>query len=151
MTTVDKVLLDLEYLTKEQEEELTFLALDEVINAFNIVTDDIFYAYSDEGIPLVKDFDLYLDKQDDDTDTYSSRRYKERVQREQAKKDQAAAQERIAAQTARESRSSTDPTAGAPESISDVVGPAGRAAGQQVQLENYVEMLKLSMKLGQLK
>ena len=133
MTTVDKVLLDLEYLTKEQEEELTFLALDEVINAFNIVTDDIFYAYSDEGIPLVKDFDLYLDKQDDDTDTYSSRRYKERVQREQAKKDQAAAQERIAAQTARESRSSTDPTAGAPESISDVVGPAGRAAGRAVR------------------
>lgn len=126
MTTVEKVLLDLEYLTKEQEEELTFFALDEVIDAFNIVTDDIFYAYSDEGIPLVKDFDLYLDKQDgdEDTDTYPIRRYRERLQREQREQDQAAAQERIEEQTARERRRITDPTADAP----DIVGTAGRAA-----------------------
>ena len=62
MTTVEKVLLDLEYLTKEQEEELTFLALDDVINTFDDIVNDIFFAYSEAGTPLVKDLDLYLDK-----------------------------------------------------------------------------------------
>ena len=34
MTTVDKILLKLDYVTKEQEDELAFFALDDVINHF---------------------------------------------------------------------------------------------------------------------
>ena len=49
MTTVDKVLLKLDYVSKEQENELAFFALDDVIDRFETA---IAVIYSEAGIPL---------------------------------------------------------------------------------------------------
>jgi len=59
MTTVDKILLKLDYVTKEQEDELAFFALDDVINHFE---NAIAVIYSEAGIPL-KSYD-YLVKEE---------------------------------------------------------------------------------------
>ena len=77
MTTVDDVLLKLDYLTKEQEEQLTFLALDDVIDTF----ENTFWV-SEAGIPLVDSisFNPYLGKQessDEDIDEEDEKTKKE--------------------------------------------------------------------------
>ena len=60
MTTVDKILLKLDYVAKEQEDELAFFALDDVIGRFE---NAIAVIYSEAGIPL-KSYD-YLVKADE--------------------------------------------------------------------------------------
>ena len=66
MTTVDKILLKLDYVAKEQENELAFFALDDVINRFEIA---IAVIYSEAGIPL-KSYDYLVKAESDDFEGY---------------------------------------------------------------------------------
>jgi len=61
MTTVDNVLLKLEYVTKEQEEKLVFPALDDVINTF----EDTFLSKADEFKTAVDKLQSNLDQIDE--------------------------------------------------------------------------------------
>jgi len=66
MTTVDKILLKLEYVAKEQENELAFFALDDVIDRFETA---IAVIYSEAGIPL-KSYDYLVKAESDDLEGY---------------------------------------------------------------------------------
>jgi hypothetical protein len=61
MTTVDKVLLTLEYVTKEQEEELVFPALDDVIDTF----EDTFLSKAEEFKTAIDKFQSNFDQIDE--------------------------------------------------------------------------------------
>ena len=66
MTTVDKILLKLDYVTKEQEDELAFFALDDVIGRFE---NAIAVIYSEAGIPL-KSYDYLVKAESDELKGY---------------------------------------------------------------------------------
>ena len=61
MTTIDNVLLKLEYVTKEQEEKLVFPALDDVIDTF----EDTFLSKADEFKTAVDKLQSNLDQIDE--------------------------------------------------------------------------------------
>jgi hypothetical protein len=61
MTTVDNVLLKLEYVTKEQEKKLIFPALDDVIGTF----EDTFLSKADEFKTAIDKFQFNLDRIDE--------------------------------------------------------------------------------------
>ena len=61
MTTIDNVLLKLEYVTKEQEEKSVFPALDDVIDIF----EDTFLIKADEFKTAVDKFQSNLDQIDE--------------------------------------------------------------------------------------
>ena len=61
MTTVDNVLLKLEYVTKEQEEKLVFPALNDVINTF----EDTFLSKADEFKTAIDKLQSNLDQIDE--------------------------------------------------------------------------------------
>ena len=62
MTTVDMILLKLDYVSKEQESELAFFALDDVIDRFETA---IAVIYSEAGIPL-KSYDYLVKEESED-------------------------------------------------------------------------------------
>ena len=66
MTTVDKILLKLDYVAKEQEDELAFFALDDVIGRFE---NAIAVIYSEAGIPL-KSYDYLVKAESDELKGY---------------------------------------------------------------------------------
>ena len=66
MTTVDKVLLKLDYVSKEQENELAFFALDDVIDHFETA---IAVIYSEAGIPL-KSYDYLVKEESEDLEGF---------------------------------------------------------------------------------
>ena len=66
MTTVDKVLLKLDYVSKEQENELAFFALDDVIDRFETA---IAVIYSEAGIPL-KSYDYLVKEESEDLEGF---------------------------------------------------------------------------------
>jgi len=75
MTTVNQILLKLEYLTEKQEEQIAFSALDDVITRFEKATTVV---YSDAGVPLLNVNDYFF-KQDDDADALNYSKEGERL------------------------------------------------------------------------